>query len=237
MKRTLALILLFAIGSLVYSQGSIVTVTPYLSTKAIASCVCTLGSTSISATAKPFGSVTVGMPVYGPGVPENTTVASLPDPALDSVIVLSNAITSGGTKTLEFGYYVHTTYASGDWLGLPFQIYDTGEGGTTFLISASISDNSDLLAAVDLQLFTTYSDTLGLDSVAVNVPSSESAKFIGAPISFSTITDHGGVRITGETAINQAVPRNKLWGRLIARATVGPFLVVQPFTLKLGFAQ
>jgi hypothetical protein len=216
------------------SQGSVVQVSPALSTKAIGSVVCTLGSTTISATAKPFASVLAGQAVYGPGIAANTTVVS--KSANDSTVVLSDAVTSGGTKTVEFGYYVHTTYATGDWLGLPFQVYDNGQGGTSYLISARISDASDKLDAVDIVFFKTYSDTLGLDSAAVNVVTTEAPKVLGI-VSLATITDLGGVRMAQADGINMALPRNKLWARLIARSSMGPFLVMQPFTLRLGFVQ
>jgi hypothetical protein len=216
------------------SQGSVVRLSPAISTKAIASVVCTIGSTTISATAKPFASVVAGQSVYGPGIAANTTVVS--KDAIDSTVVLSNAITSGGTKTIEFGYYVHTAYATGEWLGLPFQVYDTGEGGTSFLVSASIADESDLLGAVDIVFFSAYSDTLGLDSATVNVPLSQAPKVLGV-VSLSTVTDLGGARTMQADAINMAVPRNKLWARLVAKSSMASFLVLQPFTLRLGFVQ
>jgi hypothetical protein len=233
MKRIVSILCLGALACVqALSQSSMARLSPAISTKAIGSVVCTLGRDTVSAVAKPFASVAIGQSVYGPGVPANTTVTW----KSDSLVVLSNAITSGGTKTLEFGYYVHTTYGTGDWLGLPFQIYDTPLGGTSYLISASISDASDQLVAVDLVLFSAYSDTLGLDSAAVNIPASESTKYLGA-VSLSTVTDWGGFRTMEADAINKSVPRNKLWGRLIARGTLGPLLVLQPLTLRLGFVQ
>jgi len=232
MKKILFPLLL--IGMVAYGQQSVVTIQPYLSTQAIVSCVTLPGSASISATAKPFGSVTVGMPVYGVGVPANTVVLSLPNPLLDSVIILSNAMTQGGTKTLSFGYQAWTSYATGDWLGLPFQVYNTGEGGTVVLVSASVSDNSDLLGNTDIIFFSEYSDTLGCDSLAVVIPATESYKVLGI-IALTTAVDVGGVRILNANNIQMAVPRHRLWARLISRATVTSLPTVQPYTVRLGF--
>jgi hypothetical protein len=119
-------------------------------------------------------------------------------------------------------------------LGLPFQIYDNSIGGTVTLVSVSISDNADLLAATDLVLFSAYSDTLGLDSVAVAVPLSEASKVL-AELAITSINDLGGVRVLNLNNIQMAVPRNKLWGRLLAKASIAPLLVVQPYTVRLGF--
>jgi hypothetical protein len=232
MRKTALFLALMILPILAWGQSYVVT--PYVSTKAIASIATTVGSTTISSAAKAFGSVVVGQPVYGVGVPAGTTVLSLVNADLDSQVVLSKAITQGGTKTLEFGYYTHTTYGTGDWLGLPFVVYENaGVGGEEAIVSLVIDDKSDLLDDVDVVFFSNWSDTLGLDSAAVNIPAAEALKVVGV-VSLTSGTDLGGGRTLEEKAITLAVPRTGLYGRLIARATMGPFLVVNPFKIRIG---
>jgi hypothetical protein len=232
MRKTALFLALMILPILAWGQSRVIT--PYISTKAIPAIYCALNGTTVSDTGKRFGSVVVGQPVYGVGIPAGTTVASLVNADLDSQIVLSKTITQGGWKTLSFGYYNHTTYGTGDWLGLPFTIYENaGVGGEEAIVSVTLDDKSDLVDDVDIVLFSAWSDTLGLDSVAVNIPAAEVLKVVGV-ISLTAGTDLGGGRTLEDKAITLAVPRNALYGRLIARATMGPFLVVNPFKIRFG---
>jgi hypothetical protein len=230
--------LFLALVTLPYlAQGQSFVVSPYISTKAIASCVTYPGVATVSATAKPFGSCIAGLPVYGVGVPAGTVVVS--KNATDSIVTLSNAMTQGGTKTLEFGYYINTTYASGDWLGLPFKIYDApGVGGEKAVVSIVIDDQTDQLDSVDVVFFSAYSDTLGLDSAAVNIPAAQALKIVGivnVTNSSNANLDFGGGRIIEAMNLVLAVPKDALWARLISRqALISPTVVVQPFRVRIG---
>ena len=235
MKKLLAFLYLIPAFALAQFETQNI---PVVSTTTIASCVTTSASTSVSAEAKPFGSVTVGMAVFGPGVPIGTTVASLPDPTLDSIIVLSAAATASATVSLQFGYFASAAYTSGDWVGFPFKVtkFPTGASGTIKLISAEIADSADVIGATDILFFSSLSGSSGLDNAAAAVPGSDYGNILGL-VSLTTVTDVGAMKMLTKDDINLELPiisGGTIWARLIART--GPTLTaVTNYLVRLRF--
>ncbi len=224
---------LMLVAGLAYGQSY--DITPFLSTKSIDSCVCTVGSDTVYNAQESFDDVTVGDAVFGTGIPYGTTVLAKLGENEDSAIVLSKAATIGDQKILAFGYSVPTTYASGDWLGQTFLVYSNpGVGGVAMLQSIVIDDKIDGIGNTDIAFFSTWSDTLGRDSVAANIPAAEVLKFCGY-VSLTTATDLGGGRILEANNIQLGLPKNLLYARLVAKAAYGPTTSVAPLKVRLTF--
>jgi hypothetical protein len=233
MKHLALLLVLVLLSSM--AMGQVVSIAPVVATKAIPSCVTYPNSRTVSAAAKPFLASMIGKQVYGVGVPAGTIVADTVAGHSDSLITLSKAMTQGGTKTLEIGVSTNTTYAMGDWLGLPFTVWEnSGVGGELNLISASLADPLDVVDTVDIVFFDTWADSLGLDSAAVNIPAIEALKIVGV-VRLDTKTDLGGGRIVENQDCRLTVPKNALYGRLFARGTIGLVTIWNPWKLRLGF--
>jgi hypothetical protein len=103
-------------------------------------------------------------------------------------------------------------------MGIPFQIYNSASGGMTKLVSILITDSSDQLGNTDIILFNTFSDTYGLDTMAVNLAAANYSKVLGY-VSLTTVIDLGATRILEKDDINLALPKGILYGRLIAKST------------------
>lgn len=218
MKRFLMSLLLFpaiAVGQ--YETQN----QPIVSATTIANCVLQVGEDTVSAVAKPFGSVAVGQYVFGPGVPWGTKVESLVDADLDSAIILDQAITASGTVSLQFGYFTSAAHGSGDWLGFPFLVRDwsDGETGVCVITGIEITDNSSQLGATDVIFFSGGTGSEGLDNVAIAYPAANEAYVLGI-VSLTVATDLGSVNIVTKDDFRLVLPKtDKLWARLVVRST------------------
>jgi hypothetical protein len=222
MKR---LILLIAVLALVAAQsfaqgGQSYIVQPVVSTTTISTIVTKAGKDTIYSAAKAFGNVVVGQQVYGPGLPFYCTVKALPNPALDSAIVLSDTCSASSTVSLQFGYFTSAAYQAGDWLGLPFRIRTTPSGGVSLLTSVIVVDSSDVLDAFDIVYLKSGSGSMGFDNATLAVPVADAGGIVGYT-QFTTITDLGSVRISQDNDTRLTMPRGGyLYARLIARSAM-----------------
>jgi len=238
MKRIIGLLLaVVLIVSLASAQATIsVTVKPNISCTTIGSIYTTSGKDTITAVAKPFGSVTAGMQVYGPGIKNGTTVAY--KVTGDSVLVLSDTAiaTAAGNASLQFPYFTSAAYSTGQWVGLPFKVMDNYPGALALLISAEIEDNADIIGNMDILFFTNLSGSAGLDRAALAVPATDQGNILGI-VSLTTVTDLGSLRIlTSTDPISIALPVYKpIWARLIARSGATP-TAISNFNVRLRLA-
>jgi hypothetical protein len=230
--RRISLILLVLVASVAYGQTF--TYTPEVSTKGLASCITGVGSDTIAVAAKTLGSVEEGMRVYGVGIPYGATVTE--KLVADSSVRISEYVTRGGTKTLWFGYYVTTTYGSGDWMGWPVKVFRNDRGGPVTLISASISDSTDGIGNTDVVFFQAFEDSSGADSLATVWPKGSTYKILGV-ISFTSATDLGTSRVLTLNNIGMTLPRSELYFRVLAKAAYGPTLITTPLRVHLNFLE
>jgi hypothetical protein len=172
------------------------------------------------------------MKIYGYYIPEGTVVVST-STTKDTLIMSANAKGSNTLQSLNIGLYNNTQYTSGDWLGLPFQIFSNGQGGVITLISLFATDSSDQLGNFDIAFFGSFSDTLGLDNGALAIPGIVFNNMNGYCAVTST-TDLGTLRIGQKDGINLAIPNGTLYGRLIARSTP-TFTATTNLKLRLRF--
>jgi hypothetical protein len=231
MKRFIALLMFVATLA---SAQQYITVTPVVASTAIASVTLATGNDTITVAASGFSGITKNAAIYGVGIPYGTYVKKCVDTS--TTIVMSAVATQGGSKVINFGVLEPNleTYATGDWFGLPFRVYqNTGQGGSQTLVSAEISDNADVLGNTDIVFFNAYSDTLGQDTVAAGIVATEAHKVLGA-IALSTATDFGGARSLQSTNIQMALPKENLYARLIARSSMKPTAITN-IRVKLGF--
>lgn len=232
MKRFLVVLMLFAACA---NAQEYITVTPVIGSTAIADVVVTPSNDTITVAASGFAGLYAGQAIYGVGIPYGTTVKTAVDSS--TTIVMSAAATQGSAaKILNFGVLDANlvSYATGDWFGLPFRVYrNTGQGGAKTLISIQVSDNADMLGNLDVVLFNAYSDTLGQDTVAAAIVATEAHKVVGL-VSLSTATDLGTARVFQSANINLNVPKENLYGRLIARSTM-TITAINNVRVKFGF--
>lgn len=213
------LVLLLCLLSPVALAQQYITVTPQIATLAVDSCTVSTTIDTVTAPAASFASVVAGQRVYGVGIPENTTVLYTDS---TTYVVLSATPTQGGVKILNFGILANTTYGTGDWFGQPFRIYyDQGSGGMRTLETVFMTENADLLVNTDVVLFNAYCDSLGQDSSAAAVIAGYAHNVVGY-VSLSTAVDLGTGRHLVTKDINLSLPREGLWGRLIAKGTILP---------------
>jgi hypothetical protein len=206
-------------------------VNPVISTTTVTNCTTAVGSMAIVHADSGFKSIYAGMRVYGVGVPYGATVAY--SDSLDS-LALSSAITQGGAKSLQFGVFEGTDYTSGDWVGFPFLVYSNpGDGGAMILESVQITDNGDMLDDIDLVLFNAYSDTLGLDNAAAAIRAVDAPKVVGG-LAFTSDTDLGTARSVQYQWVGLVVPKEALYGRLIARSALAP-IAINNLRIRFGF--
>ena len=232
MKRLLVALVLLAATALA-QQIPEVKVWPVISTTAL-TCKTTQGSDSVYSAAQ-FGSVVVGQQIYGPGIKPDVTVKTL---GTSSYFHMTDtALSTQASASLDFGYNSSKAYTTGEWVGLPFQVYTSYEGGIALLISALIEDNADVIGNTDIAFFISYGGSEGLDGAAVAVPAADQGQFAGY-ISMTTMTDLGSLRLLQATdPISMAVPAGGiLYGRLIARASYTA-TAVNNFLLHLKFGR
>ena len=137
---------------------------------------------------------------------------------------------------LSFGVYDATaiSYATGQVFGIPFRIYyNPGQGGARTLTSIVLTDNSDQLGNTDIIFFNAYSDTLGLDSVALALVAADAHKVVGN-VALTTAVDLGGARVLEKDNLNLVLPREGLWGLMVAKSTMIP-TAVGNIWIKFGF--
>jgi hypothetical protein len=233
-----SIFLLMAICLLVtglWAQGSEIRITPAISTTSIANIKMVASSAELSAAAKPFDGIAVGMHVYGVGIPANTTVLSLADPAVDSVITLSAACTKTiATNTLQFEKYTGLLYTTGDWLGLPFTIYENHLANINNLASISITGlATDTLGATDIVFFSSWSDSLGADNAAATMMTTDAHRITGV-VSLTTTTTLGNAVFLSKDGVGLALAGGNLYGRLIARSAQHT-AVTNPYLVRLRF--
>jgi hypothetical protein len=233
--KHLMLVLALVLGvSLGLAQGYIY-VTPTISSSTVALCTLKVGNTIVKHASDGFAAAVVGQKVYGVGVPYGATVAAIDGQGgtADS-ITLSAAPTIGGIKSLQLGVFEGTDYSIGDWMGFPFRIYEyAGDGGARLLVTVNALTNADILDSIDVVLFSSFSDTLGLDNGAAAILASEAYKVIGI-VPVNSFTDLGTMNLMQASSVNMIVPREALWGRMIARAAIAPTTVSQ-IRLRFGF--
>jgi hypothetical protein len=195
------------------------------------------GSDTIWTAAKSFGSVAVGQQVYGAGVRFGATVTALVDADLDSAIILSDTCMASATVSLQFGYFASAAYARGDWLGLPFKIYENLTAGVVRLVSVAITDNADQLDSTDIVFMRpmTVSGGAGLDNAALAVAAADAGKILGT-VPLTKMTDLGSTRVLESTSdIGLALPESgQVWARLIVRSAP-TYTAVNNLTVKLRF--
>jgi hypothetical protein len=234
MKKLLCVLMLCA--SYAWAQETEVVVRPVLAPTTIASIVTTSGSAKVSSAAKALGNVVVGQYVYGPGIKMGVTVSALDNPALDSIITLSDTCISSATSSLEFGYFTSAAYSTGEWSSMPFQVYDWPSGGVTRLVSAIIVDAADVIGATDIVFFTNHSGSSGLYSAAAAIPVTDSSYILGL-VSLTTVTDFGAIKtLSSTTDLSLALPKGKVWGRLLARSGATPAAATS-FQVRLRFKE
>jgi hypothetical protein len=232
MKRFLAFLMFVATLA---SAQEFITVTPVVGSTAIADVVVTPGNDTITVAASGFAGIYAGQAIYGVGIPYGTTVKKAVDTS--TTIVMSAVATQGSAaKILNFGVLDANLvgYGTGDWFGLPFRVYqNTGQGGAKTLVSVVITENADVLGNTDLVLFNAYSDTLGQDTVAVAIRAVDAPKIVGY-VSLSTAVDLGTARMLQSANIQLNVPKENLYGRLIAKSTMLP-TSISGVKVKFGF--
>ena len=235
MRRISSVVLMVFLASFAWGQQTYreVVIQPYVSCARIAS-VISNGTDTLATAAKAFGSIVVGQPVYGPGIPAGTVVESLPNPALDSLIIISNAATTTRTQALNFGYYLISTYATGDNLGLPFKLW-SGERSRK-LISVTMIDSVDKADDFDILFFYQFSDSLGADSTAVALPEDVAQRLVGS-VSVTANLDWGDIRTVQVNNVQMVLPGGEIWARLVARSAFGILGAVRPFVIRLGFEE
>jgi hypothetical protein len=233
--KHLMLVLALVLGvSLGLAQGFIYTTPPICNTT-VASCVLIVGNPIVTVAGNGFSGTVVGQKVFGVGVPYGTTVKAIDGQGgtADSV-TLSAAPTIGGSKSLQFGYFDGTDYTSGDWLGRVFRVYTyPGNGDVRLLVSIQIVDQADTLGDCDVALFSSFSDTLGLDNSAASILASESFKLVGV-VSLTTVKDLGATRILQSSNVGVIVPKENLYARLITRAAYAPATIAD-LRVRFGF--
>jgi hypothetical protein len=219
MKRMLLVLVLLA--GTAYAQFD-VNVRPTVSAKTIATINTVSGNDTIWDAGKAFDSLTVGMGVFGPGVPQGATITALVDAALDSALVLSDTCNATASVSLQFGLVAGTLYTTGDWLGFPFKVLNGGgsAGPAYNLISASIIDAADVITATDIVFYGDVSKLSGGsgydNSAAAELAANE--WYVLGIVSLTTVTDLGAVKILTKDAINLALPRGvPVWARMIVR--------------------
>jgi len=233
MKRITLLLALVLCVSLGLAQD-FVTVTPAISTEAVDSCTVTAGNDTVTAPTASFANLYAGLSVYGPMIPEGTQILATDS---STYVVLSETPADDDVTVLNFGVVaLYTTYADGDWFGLPFRIlYNPGMGDTRTLNSIVITDNSDQLGNTEVMLFNAFSDTLGQDSSAMAIVASEAHKVIGY-IALTSAVDLGTGRVLTSKDIALTVPKGGLWGRMVAGAAFVP-TAVDNIKIRFGFGR
>ena len=215
MKKLILVVLIGLLFQLSFGQTTEIVVNPYCQMTNVGLVSVVEGSDTVVASSG-FTGIDSGMVVYGAGIPEGTIVVYN---GSDDTLGLSNDATRTiAEDSLCFNYLLDQTYASGQWIGIPFQIYSSSIGGTTKLVSVLIADSSDQLDDVDLVFFNAWSDTYGLDTATVSLDGENYSKVLGY-VALTTAVDLGTVRILTKDDINMLLPRGTLYGRLIARST------------------
>lgn len=214
----LLFLLLFPVLLMAQSQEIERAITPQISFSTVDS----VGYDSVGTflyTPTPWVGIDSGHVIFGPYIAEGTYVTAVNaggDTATINQAVLGDVATEA---VLNFGLYSATAYGSGDWLGLPFLIWNNTSGGTVTLESIFIADSSDQLGNTDIALFSSYSSDNGLDNAASSVPDEE-YKTIITYVSLTTAVDLGDVRVLAANNQGISIPRGgKLYGRLVAKST------------------
>lgn len=211
------LLLLFPV--LLFSQSQEIerTITPQISFSTVDSVAHDSAGTELVTPTEWVG-VDSGQVIFGPLIPEGTYVTAVN--ATGDTVTISQATLDVATEaTLNFGLYSATAYGSGDWLGLPFLIWNNTSGGTVTLESILIADSSDVLGNTDLALFSSYSSSNGLDNAAANILETDYKNII-TYVALTTAVDLGNIRILAANNQGISIPRGgKLYGRLVAKST------------------
>jgi len=236
MKRYIVLILGFLVSQMAWGQEAEIVVTPVLSTTSIDSIKTRVGSTIIYAPDSSFLGITAGMHVYGLGIAANTTVLTVTS---DDSLVLSVAATRKDTvavgHALQFEKATALPYSVGDWLGLPFTIYENLQATPKQLKSIVATDAVDTLGIFDIVFFSSWSDTLGADNAASAVYAADAHKVAGYHAFATAPTDFGTTRVLFKDNIDIVLPGGKLYGRMIARIAQHVGAVSNPYRLKFRF--
>jgi len=229
-----ALLFLLLLPVLVFAQETEKTITPYVSLATVDSVSYDSASTTLTLPT-PVAAILAGQMVYGPRIPYGATVTAV-NATSDTLTISAATSDAGVEETFNFGYFANTAYGSGDWLGIPFLIWNNTTNGTVSLRSIVISDSSDQLGNTDLVLFSNFSGSTGVDNAAVAVPGSE-YQYILAYVSLTTALDLGTVKILVKDAQDIAIPKGgTLYGRLVAKSTP-TFTAINCVHIRLRFIQ
>lgn len=241
MKPLLILALAFFLWQSASGQNSEIIITPVLSSASIDSIKVTSGSIILSAPDSSFTGITVGMHLYGLGTPANVTVASLDHvgAGTDTVTLSAAATRTTALATLQFEKATSTPYTAGDWLGLPFVIYENKQSTPYQLKSVVITDARDTLGVSDIVFFTTWTDTLGADNAASDVTVADAHKVAGYHALATAPTDFGLSRVMFKDNIDIVLPGGNLYGRLICRLAQAftDDVVSNPYRIRMRFKQ
>lgn len=212
-------------------------VRPTISTKTIPTVNTRTGNDTLFDAHKALDSITVGSRIFGPGIPQGATVTALVNAALDSEIVISDTCLATASVSINAVPCAGTLYTTGDWLGLPFQVLPTtGKGGTTKLISITITDAADVITATDVVFYkdvSKISGGSGLDNAAAAELAANEAYVLGI-VSLTTVTDLGAIKILTKDDINLELPQSGVWARMIVRGAP-TFTAVNNLRVRLRF--
>jgi len=234
MKHLIFLTLGFFLWQSALSQDAEIIVTPALSTKSIDSLVITSGAVTIAARKSPnFSGIVAGMHVYGLGTPANTVVVSNLN---DTLVTLSESATRTiALATLQFEKATDLAYSIGDWLGLPFTVYENLQATPRQLKSIVVTDAVDTLGIFDIVFFSSWSDTLGADNAASAVYAKDAHKVAGYHAFTTAPTDFGTTRVLFKDNIDLVLPGGKLYGRMIAKIAQHVGAVSNPYRIRMRF--
>lgn len=239
MKRFIVLtILVLAVAGMLNAQSSEALVNPIVQTFCIDSVKVTISKDTLFMNAVAgkntgqFTGIDSGMVVYGPGIAEGTIVITNIG---DTTLALNLPATATNVRqTLDFGKLgTYTTYISGEWMGLPFLIYNGWP--TSKLMTISITDSSDQLGNTDIIFFNTFKDSYGIDTLAVALGGSYFTNVVGY-VSCTTAVDLGTTRILEKDNCQMVLPGGKLYGRLIAKSTP-KFTATKCLKIRFRFSQ
>jgi hypothetical protein len=235
MRRIIASLSIWLIASIGYGQLE-VNIRPTICPKTVSTAFQTRGKDTIySKLTTAFDSVAVGAQIYGPGFKVGTTVLTISSTG-DTLKLSDTSLVTQDSVAFQIGILRGAAYASGDWVGFPFKLWDGDKSGSwATLVSAHIIDNADALTATDIDFFTSPSGDEGLDNVAIAYPAADEAGALGF-VSVATITDLGAVRIGTLNNIYQLLPRGKtVWGRLVCRNGTPAWTTMSNLRVRLRF--
>lgn len=191
---------------------------PTICPKTITTAFQEAGNDTIYATTDAFDSVAVGAFLFGPGIKIGTTVTVVV--SADTIVISDTCTTTQDSTSFQIGILRGAAYASGDWLGFPFDIGAPPASGRK-LISAQIIDDADVIGATDIIFYSNLSQVVGgsgLDNTAVAELAVNEWYILGI-VSLTTTTDLGAVKMLTKDDINLQLPGGAIWARLVAKSS------------------